>query len=75
MRRLVGVWYGEAGKVYFRENDPAQAEAHWLRSAAVCPDRMEPLRDLADLYQRQGRVQRAAEVIAQLRNVIARQEK
>jgi len=75
VRRLLSVWYTDAGKLYLAKDDPALAEAHWLRAAAVCPDNTEPLRALADLYQRQGKARRAAEVIAELRNVIARQGK
>jgi len=67
MRRLVAAWYCEAGRVYLREGDLREAEAHWLRAAATNPADTESRRALADLYQRHGKIQEAAEVATEFR--------
>lgn len=66
---ILADWYTVAGIVYQREGDLGQAEAHWLRAAAIEPRATESRRALAALYRRQGRIDRAAQVAAELREI------
>jgi tetratricopeptide (TPR) repeat protein len=73
MRRIVAAWYYQAGRVYAGEDDLRQAEAHWLRAAAVNSADTKCRQALADLYQRQGKTRQAAELAAEVRSIVARQ--
>ncbi len=73
MRQSVASWYTTAGKLYAINGDQAQAEAHWLRAAAINPEDPQCRRLLFDLYQHQGDRQHADRVADEIRNLRARQ--
>ena len=72
-RRMVAVWYNEAGRIYQGKGDVQQAEVHWLRAASIDSADTESRRALVSLYSLEGKIEQAARVSAELSGIVSRQ--
>jgi len=59
----------DAGRVYASHGNPEEAEIHWRRAAAVCPDNQVCRHALVDLYLQSGRPRQALTFAEQLRQL------